>query len=44
MRRLLRTLGIHAEDDNVTEEDIRTVVQEGREQGLLESDAARMMV
>lgn len=43
LRRLLRTLGIHTEDDNVTEEDIRTVVQEGREQGLLESDAARMM-
>lgn len=43
MRRVLRALGIHTEDDNVTEEDIRTMVQEGHEQGLLEADVAAMI-
>lgn len=43
MRRILRTLGIHTEDENVTEEDIKTVVQEGHEQGLLEAEEAAMI-
>lgn len=43
LRRVLRALGLQTEDDNVTEEDIKTVVQEGREQGLLEADEARMI-
>lgn len=43
LRRVLRALGLQTEEDNVTEEDIKTVVQEGREQGLLEADEARMI-
>ena len=43
MRRILRTLGIHTEDENVTEEDIKTVVKEGHEQGLLEAEEAVMI-
>ncbi|MCI8564901.1 MAG: HlyC/CorC family transporter [Lachnospiraceae bacterium] len=43
LRRILRTLGIHTEDENVTEEDIKTVVQEGHEQGLLEKEEAVMI-
>lgn len=43
MRRILRALGIHSEEENVTEEDIKTVVQEGHEQGLLEADEATMI-
>lgn len=42
LRRLLRSLGIHNED-NVTEEDIMTVVKEGHEQGLLEADEVTMI-
>lgn len=43
LRRLLRVLGVHTEEDNVTEEDIKTVVKEGHEQGLLEADEAAMI-
>lgn len=43
LRRVLRALGLQTEEDNITEEDIKTLVQEGREQGLLEADEARMI-
>jgi putative hemolysin len=43
LRRILRALGLQTEEDTVTQEDIKTVVQEGREQGLLEADEARMI-
>jgi len=43
LRRLLRSLGIHTEEDSVTEEDIMTVVNEGHEQGLLGADEVTMI-
>lgn len=42
---VLKLVGIdlHAKDDNVTEEDIKSMVNEGHEQGVLEASEAEMI-